>query len=212
MKRTITIIALLIMACRLDAADQPAVPTDPLAGAFIPPEAVLLTRDQTGLTPEQQAAFRARVEQTQARSGELTQQLSRETAALATLARQDRVEEKALIAQLDRVLDAEREMKHLHLGLLVWIKNFLTAEQLAKLRGLTKDGGGGLVEATRSRLTGKVERVQQGAQKMAASGRDPSAIIKAMEEKVKPLLESGKPLEAEAEIDRILEILKADGN
>jgi hypothetical protein len=121
------------------------------------------------------------------------------------------VDEAALIAQLDRVLDAERELKHLHIGLLAWIKNSLTPEQQTKLREVTKDGGAGLIEATRSRLTAKVERVQQGAQKWAASGRDPSAVIKTMEEKVKPLLESGKPLEAEVEIDRILEQLKADG-
>ena len=47
-------------------------------------------------------------------------------------------------------------------------------------------------EAVRQRITKKVERVKQGAQKWAASGRDPSAILKAMQEKVGPLLDSGK--------------------
>jgi hypothetical protein len=64
------------------------------------------------------------------------------------------------------------------------------------------------------RLTEKVERVKSGAQKWAASGRDPSAIGKAMEEKFKPLMEAGKVVEAEAELDRILEQLgdkKAEG-
>jgi Spy/CpxP family protein refolding chaperone len=210
MKRII-IIALLATSFRLDAADKPAAQADPFAGAFFPPEIVFLTGKQIGLTPELQSAIRARVEKTQTRAGELSQQLERETSALSTLVRQPRVEEAALMAQLDRVLDVERGVKHLHLAMLAWIKNSLTPEQQANLRELTKDGGAGLVEATRIRLTAKVERVQQGAQGWAAIGRDPSAVIKTMEEKVKPLLEAGKPLEAEVELDRILEQFKTDG-
>ena len=214
MKRisTSVIIALLALAGRLHADDKPVAPAvDPLAGAFFPPEVVLLTGSQIGLTPEVQSSIRGRVEKTQTRAGELTQQLGRETSALSALARQPRVEEAALIAQLDRVLDAERGVKHLHLALLAWIKNSLTPEQQASLREMTKDGGGGIVEATRARLSAKVERVQQGTQGWASSGRDPSAVIKAMEEKVRPLLDAGKPLEAEVELDRILEQFKSGG-
>ncbi len=63
------------------------------------------------------------------------------------------------------------------------------------------------IEGLRERLTAKVERIKEGARKQLASGRDPSAILKAMQEKVKPLIDAGKPLEAEAELDRILEQL-----
>ena len=65
-------------------------------------------------------------------------------------------------------------------------------------------------EAMRKRLTDKVALVQAGAQKWAESGRDPSAIAQAMEEKFKPLMEGGKAVEAEAELDRVLELLKQD--
>ena len=44
----------------------------------------------------------------------------------------------------------------------------------------------------------------------AANGRDPSALRKLMEEKVKPLLDAGKPLEAEVELNRLLEQFKPD--
>jgi hypothetical protein len=47
-------------------------------------------------------------------------------------------------------------------------------------------------------------------QKWATSGRDPSAIGKAMEEKFKPLIEAGKVIEAEAELDRVLQQIKQD--
>jgi Spy/CpxP family protein refolding chaperone len=208
--KIITLIALLSTACCLTAADKSAAHTDPLAGAFFPPEVVLMAGDQIALTQDQREAFRAHVEKTQPRSNELAERLTRETAALSTLARQERVDEAALIAQLDKVLDAERDLKHLHIGLLAWIKNFLTPEQQAKLKEITKDGGAPFVEATRQRLTEKVERVEASVQKWAASGHDPAVIAKRMEEKFKPLIEAGKPNEAEAELDRILEQLNKD--
>ena len=136
--------------------------------------------------------------------------LEHEAAALSSLAKQERVDEAAFGTQLDKVLDVERELKHLHVGLLVAIKNLLTPEQKAKLREIAKTGVAQLAEDARKRLSEKVERVQEGAQKWAASGRDPSAIGKTMEEKVKPLLEAGKIIEAEAELDRVLEQLKQD--
>jgi Spy/CpxP family protein refolding chaperone len=208
--KILNLIVLLSTACRLAAADNSAANTDPLAGAFFPPEFVLMAGDQIGLTQEQREAFRAHVEKIQPRSDELAQRLTRETAALSSLARQERVDEAALTAQLDKVLDAERDLKHLHIGLLAWIKNFLTPEQQAKLKEITKNGGAPFAEATRQRLTEKVQRVKEGMQKWADSGRDPSAIGKTLEEKFKPLIESGKVIEAEAELDRVLEQIKRD--
>jgi Spy/CpxP family protein refolding chaperone len=208
--KILNLIALLSTVCRLAAADKSAADTDPLAGTFFPPEIVLMAGDQIGLTKEQREAFRAHVEKIQPRSDELAQRLTRETAALSTLARQERVDEVALTAQLDKVLDAERDLKHLHIGLLAWIKNFLTPEQQAKLKEITKDGGVPFAEATRQRLTEKVQRVKEGMQKWADSGRDPSAIGRTMEEKFKPLIESGKVIEAEAELDRVLDQIKQD--
>ena len=209
MKRTMKLIiiaALLVSACPLPAADKP----DPFTGAFFPPELILLARDQIGLTQEQQAAFRERVQKTQPRSEELRVKLERETAALAALAKQERVEEAVIIAQLDKVLDAERELKHLHIGLMVAIKNLLTPGQQAKLHEIAKDGGKQLAEAARKRLTEKVERVTAGVQKWADSGRDPSGVVKTLQETIKPMLDAGKALEAEAELDRLIEQLKSD--
>jgi len=208
--KIVTLIALLSTAFRLTAADNSTAHTDPLAGAFFPPEVVLMAGDTIGLTQEQREAVRARVEKIQPRSNELTERLTREAAALSVLARQGRVDEAALSTQLDKALDAERDLKHLHIGLLAWIKNLLTPEQQAKLKEITKDGGAPFLEATRERLNEKVERVQQGVQKWAANGHDPSAIAKRMEEKFKPLIEAGKPNEAEAELDLILEQINKD--
>lgn len=183
-------------------------PADPMAGAFFPPELVFQAREQIGASLEQLEGIRSRVERTQPLLENLKQRLERESASLVGLVKEDRPDEAAVNAQLDKVLDAEREAKHLQLALLVAIKNLLTPAQQTKLRELAKDGGSRLAEATRQRLTEKVERIKEGVQNLAASGRDPSAIGKAMEQKVKPLLDGGKAIEAEAELDRILEQLK----
>jgi Spy/CpxP family protein refolding chaperone len=206
--KLIAFIALLTSLCPLFAADDSKTSADPFAGAFFPPELILMARDRIALTPEQQEAIRARVEKTQPRSNELRASLERETAALSTLAKKDRIDEAALGAQLDKVLDVERELKHLHLGLVAAIKNLLTPEQQATLREVAKGGVSQLGDDARKRLSEKVERVKEGVQTWAASGRDPSVIAQTMEEKFKPLIDAGKIVEAEAELDRVLEQLK----
>jgi Spy/CpxP family protein refolding chaperone len=198
--------ALLVAACPLLAANK----ADPFTGAFFPPEVILLARDQIGLTQEQQEAFRGRAEKTQVRSDELRVKLERESAALALLVKQERMDEAVIIAQLDKVLDVERELKHLHIGLMVAIKNLLTPEQQTKLHEIVKDGGKQLMEVASKRLSEKVERVKAGVEKWAASGRDRSAILKAVQEKFKPLIDAGKAVEAEAELDLLLEQLKQE--
>jgi Spy/CpxP family protein refolding chaperone len=208
--KLIAFIALLTSLCPLFAADDSKTSADPFAGALFPPEMVLLARDQIGLTQEQREELRARVEKTQPRSDELRMKLERETTALKSLVKQERVDEVALGAQLDRVLDVERELKHLHVGTLVAIKNLLTPEQQVKLREIERNGVTQLAEDARKRLSEKVERVKEVAQKWADSGRDPSPIGKIMSEKIGPLIEAGKPIEAEAELDHLLEKLAKD--
>jgi len=207
MKIALSFIALLASVCPLFAEGNTHASGDPFEGAFFPPEFVLLARDQIGMTQEQLKAFRDHVEKAQPRSDELRSELERESAALSVMAKQPHVDEAAVLAQLDKVLDVERALKHLHVGLLAAIKNILTPEQQTKLRDIAKDGGARLAEDAQRRLSEKVERVKAGAQKWAESGRDPSEIARAMEEKFKPLIDGGKIIEAEAEVDRILEQL-----
>lgn len=208
--KPIVLLALVAALSPLVAADAAKESADPFAGAFFPPDLVLLAQDRIALTPGQLETVRARVAKTQQRSDELRVKLEHETAALLALTKLARVEETPLLAQLDKVLDVEREVKHLHVGLGVTIKNLLTPEQQAKLREIAKDGVAQLGEDARKRLTEKVERVQEGAQKWADSGRDPSEILKTMEEQFKPLMEAGKVMEAEAELDRVLDRLAQD--
>ena len=67
-----------------------------------------------------------------------------------------------------------------------------------------------LEEEFKSRINTKVARIAEGAQKWAQSGRDPSPIAHAMEEKVRPLMDGERPFEAEAEIDQVLKLFNED--
>ena len=205
--KLIVFTTLLTFLCPLFAEDNSNAPADPFAGAFFTSDLVLLARDQIGMTQEQWEAFRAHLEKVAPRSDELRGKLERENAALSALAKQERVDEAALIAQFAKVLAVERDLKYLHVGLLIAIKNLLTPEQQTKLREIAQDSGTQLAEAARRRLS---KKVKAGVQKWVESGRDPSAIAQAMKEKVKPLIEAGNIIGAEAEIDRLLEQLKPD--
>lgn len=195
-----------------DPASRHAEPAsrDPFAGAFFPPEVVLQAREQIGVSDQQIEMLKDRMEKLGPQGNELRQRLEQENAALAALAQQDKVDEAALLAQLDKVLAAEREMKHLHLSMLVAVKNQLTPDQQAKVRELMRDHGAKFGDEVRRRLSDKVSRVQAGMQKWAESQRDPSPIARAMQEECKPLLDAGKPAEAEAVLDRLLQQLEGD--
>ena len=208
--RFIVGLAALLSLSLLSAADESKTSSDPFAGAFFPPEVVLVTRDRIGMTKAQQEAFRAAVEKAQPQSHALRAKLERETAALSALAKAQPVDEAVLLAQLDKVLDLERELKHLHLGLLVAIKNLLTPAQQAQLREIVEKGDTQFAKEMVKRLSERVEQVKAGMQKWVQSGRDPSGIVKAMDERVKPLIDAGQVLEAEAELERLLEQLEAD--
>jgi Spy/CpxP family protein refolding chaperone len=184
---------------------------DPFA-AFFPQQLVFLASDRIALKPEQRDALLARIKTTQPRLAELKPALEREAAALAALTSRELVEEAAVLAQVDKFLNLEREAKQLQARQGVAILNVLTSDQHAKLRELTRnpDAVATLEEEFKNRITAKVERVTQGAEKWAQTGRDPSPIAEAMQEKVRPLMDAGRAFEAEAEIDRVLEQLKED--
>ena len=61
-----------------------------------------------------------------------------------------------------------------------------------------------LISTIRQRITSKAESVKSGLQLWTVSGRDPSAIVREMQQTVMPLLNAGKAAEGEAALDRLL--------
>jgi Spy/CpxP family protein refolding chaperone len=118
--------------------DQPHPPHDPLAGNLFPPELVMQHRRELGLTDEQRAAIRQEALKASTRFTELQWQMQDEMETMASLMKGATVDEQKALAQLDKVLNIEREVKRTQLGLSIKIKNTLTAEQQMKLQDLPR--------------------------------------------------------------------------
>src|SRR5713101_3586222 len=127
---------------------HPMPPMDPLGDAMFPPEMIMQHTRDLNLTIEQKTFMRGEIQKTTTRFNELQWQLQDAMEALHDSMKANTVNEQQALAQLDKVLDTEREIKRLHFGLAISIKNKLTAEQQAKLHEMMRmmrgpDGGPG---------------------------------------------------------------------
>lgn len=114
---------------------QPPGP-DPIAENLFPPDLVLSNQKAISLDETQKSFVRSEVLKAQTRFTELQFQLQDAMETLAGLLKQNPVDEAQVLAQLDKVLNAEREVKRTQIALMVRIKNKLTPEQQARLRQL----------------------------------------------------------------------------
>jgi Spy/CpxP family protein refolding chaperone len=186
-----------IVACFALLTAGSSQAADPIADAFFPPELIGKMHEQLGLSEDQGTTLQNAFQETQQRIQTLQQDMQREAEKLAELAKPEKVEEKAVAAQADKVLDLERQMKHAQLSLLVLIKNTLTAEQQAKLREVKAQGAG--IEA-------KMKQVQEAVQKWQQGGRDLSP-LQPIKTEMESAMAQGKFAEVNAALDRALKIL-----
>jgi Spy/CpxP family protein refolding chaperone len=117
---------------------QPTPDHDPLAQFIFPPELVMGHQREIGLTDEQKTYLRGEIQKVTLRFTELQWQLQDAMEGLASVMKEGNVNEQQAMAQLDKILATEREIKHLHIGLAIRIKNKLTPEQQSKLQGLKR--------------------------------------------------------------------------
>jgi len=113
----------------------PKPPHDPF-GPMFPPEMVMQNQRELGLTDQQKTYLRTEIGKTSARFNDLQWQLNDAMEVLHETMKADQVNEQKALAQLDRVLETEREIKRLHMELAIKIKNNLTPEQQQKLQSL----------------------------------------------------------------------------
>jgi hypothetical protein len=97
---------------------------------------VMSHQSAIGLADAQKSYIRGELLKAQSRFTELQWQLQDNMEALLSLLKQMPVDESQVMTQLDKVLNSEREIKHTQIGLMVRIKNKLTAEQQARLQRL----------------------------------------------------------------------------
>ncbi len=113
---------------------QPLGPErDPVGESLFPPELIMQNQQAIGLQEAQKSYIRAEILKAQSRFTELQWGLQDAMESLASLLRQESVDEQQVLAQLDKVLNVEREIKRTQIGLMVRIKNRLTPEQQSRL-------------------------------------------------------------------------------
>ena len=125
------LVAGVLLTVAFTHAQQPD--QDPLGRYVFPPELVMQHQQEIGLTAEQKNYLRSEVKQVTVRFTELQWQLQDAMEGLLVMMKASSVNEQEAQTQLDKVLGIEREIKHLHVGLAIRIKNNLTPEQQAKL-------------------------------------------------------------------------------
>ena len=115
---------------------HPPMP-DPMHDVMFPPDLILGHARQLNLTEDQKAYMRAEIQKTTTSFNELQWNLQDQMELLHEMMKAPSVVEEQVLGQLNRVLDIEREIKRLHFGLAVRLKNKLTPaqqEELQKLR------------------------------------------------------------------------------
>ena len=123
------------------APDHPTPPPnpDPLAHLMFPPDMILGHARQLNLTEDQKTFMRSETQKTTAAFQDLQWKLQDQMELLQETMKSTSVNEQQALAQLDKVLDIEREIKRLHIGLAVRLKNQLTPEQQDQLHKMRMD-------------------------------------------------------------------------
>ena len=118
---------------------QPPPNPDPLAHLMFPPDMILNHARQLNLTDDQKTFMRSEIQKTMASFQDLQWKLQDQMELLQETMKSASVNEQQALTQLDKVLDIEREIKRLHIGLAVRLKNRLTPEQQDQLHNMRMD-------------------------------------------------------------------------
>jgi len=116
-------------------------PGDPLADSMFPPELIMQHQRELALTDAQKTFMRSEIQRTTTRFNELQWQLQDAMEVLHESMKGNQVNEQQAMEQLGKVLDAEREIKMLHMGMAIRIKNQLTPDQQMKLQTMRNTMG-----------------------------------------------------------------------
>lgn len=116
----------------------PTPPEDPIGQKLYPPELIMAHQQELGIDDKQREAIVKEVQNAQSTITKLSWQMQAEAERMAKLLDSPKVDEKQVLAQADKVMNIERDVKKAHLTLLIRLKNLLTDAQRQKLAQLRK--------------------------------------------------------------------------
>lgn len=128
----------LSSAWSLGQGPPPAPPEDPFARYLFPPDQIFAHGQEIGLDDSQKTAIRGEVLKAQPKFVETQLDLQGEVEKMTRLLQGKPVDETKVLAEVDRILGLEKEIKKAQISLLVRIKNVLNAGQQSKLAGLLR--------------------------------------------------------------------------
>lgn len=124
--------------CALCVGQESRQSDDPISDQLFPPELVMQHGQEINLSADQSKALRDEIQKAQSRFLDMQWNMQSEKEKLVMLLKARPVDESAVLVELDKVLDREREIKKAQITLLVRIKNQLTAAQQNKLMELRR--------------------------------------------------------------------------
>ena len=142
MRRSIFALAFVLVAANLAAQGPPPMGGRPGPGPggpedwgrnFCPPELVMQHQSEIGLQESQRASLTSAIQAAQSKFMDTQWKLSAEGEKMGRLLQGSQVDEAAVLEEVDRILNLEREIKKAQVSLMVRIKNMLTPEQQKKL-------------------------------------------------------------------------------
>ncbi|HEY1435157.1 MAG TPA: periplasmic heavy metal sensor [Thermoanaerobaculia bacterium] len=138
MKSFFGLLALLLFSARAYA--QAPAADDPMARYLFPPDRVMSHSLELGLDDGQKSAIKNEVQKVQGKFLDLQFDLQAESEKMIRLLQEKPVDEAKVLAQVDRILALEKEIKRAQVSLLVRIKNVLTSAQQEKLAEIQRAG------------------------------------------------------------------------
>jgi len=109
---------------------------DPIGRLLFKPELIMKFSDQLDLSDQQQDILKTELKKTQSSIFDLKWQLNEESKELRAILQVTPIDEDQLLAQSDKVMQLEQQIKRIHLTLLARLKNMLSEQQIQTLREL----------------------------------------------------------------------------
>ncbi len=127
---------LLLLVATAAFGQQPPPQEDPIGQQLFPPELIMSQSQKLHLDEKQRTTIKNEVQRAQSKFFDLQWELKEASDAMVQMLQQTPIDEARVLEQADKVMGLEREIKKIHLSMLIRIKNSLTAEQIGQLRQL----------------------------------------------------------------------------
>ena len=139
MKRLMIVAAFFAVSAFAQQPTPPPDQDDPIGRQLFPPELIMSQSQKLHLDDKQRATIKSEVQNAQSKFFDLQWEAKEAGDAMAQMLQQTPIDEARVLEQADKVMSLERQIKKIHLAMLIRIKNALSREQVAELMQTRRD-------------------------------------------------------------------------